>query len=57
MFQKKWRVKNEAFPKSVGDLWAMFWHHPWCLRASQKIKKVDQTSKKKNASQKLQNHI
>ena len=21
------------FSKSFGDLWAMFWHHPWCLRA------------------------
>ena len=24
----------------------MFWHHPWCLRAGQKFKKVDQKSKK-----------
>ena len=33
------RVKHELFPKSVGDLWAMFWHHPWCLWAGLKIKK------------------
>ena len=38
--QKGWRVKHEVFPKSFGDLWAMFWHHPWRLRASKKNKKV-----------------
>ena len=40
-----WRVKNEGFPKSFGDLWAMFWHHPWCLRAGQKIKKLTKNQK------------
>ena len=40
------RIKNEVFPKSFGDLWAMFWHHPWCLRAGLKFEKVGQKSKK-----------
>ena len=40
-----WSVKNVVFPKSFGDLWAMFWHHPRCLRAHQKIKKVNEKSK------------
>ena len=55
--KKKWKVKHDVFfPKSVGDLWAMFRHHPWCRRAGQKIKTVGQKSKK-GASQKLQNHL
>lgn len=39
--KKVWRVKNENFPRSFGDLWDMFWHHPWCLRGGLKIKKVE----------------
>ena len=38
--------ENEVFPKTFGDLWVMFWHHPWCLRPSKKNKQVDQTSRK-----------
>ena len=30
-------VENDFFPKSVGDVWAMFWHHRWCLRRGGKI--------------------
>ena len=45
--KKVWRVKNEAFPKSFGDLWGMFWHHPWCLGADENLKKVNQESKNK----------
>ena len=30
-------VENEVFPKSFGDLWAMCWHHPWCLRRGLKF--------------------
>ena len=55
--KKVWRVKNEVFPKSFGDLWAMFWHHPWCLRAGQKIKKVGQTSEKKCFSDAPESHL
>ena len=44
--KKVWRVKNEVFPKSFGDLWAMFWHHTWCLRAGLKFKKVNNKLKK-----------
>ena len=32
--------QKKAFPKSVGDLWAMFWHHPWCLRRGGQVWKV-----------------
>ena len=33
------------FPKSFGHLWAMFWHHPWCLRTGVNIIIVDEFSK------------
>ena len=46
MFQKSLEGQTLFFPKSFGGLWAMFWHHPWCLRASQKIKNVGPKSEK-----------
>ena len=30
-------VKNEVFPKSLGDLWAIIWHHRRCQRRGLKI--------------------
>ena len=30
-------VKNEVFPKSLGDLWAIIWHHRRCQRRDLKI--------------------
>ena len=44
--QKASRGEHLVFPTSFADLWGMFWHHPWCLGAGQKFKKVDQKSTK-----------
>ena len=40
MFQKSLGVENEVFPKSFGDVWAIIWHHPRCLRRGLKISKT-----------------
>ena len=28
----------EVFPKSFVDVWAMFWHHPWCQKTHHILK-------------------
>ena len=33
-------VENKFFPKSVGGLWAILWHHRRCLRRGGKILKI-----------------
>ena len=33
-------VKNEVFPKSLGDLWAIIWHHRRCLGRGLKFSKT-----------------
>jgi len=49
------------FSNSFGVLWAMFWHHPWCLRASQKHKKrrpqIKQIKCFSEASESLENSV
>ena len=39
-------LKNKVFPESVGDLWAIIWHHWRCLRRGGKIFKTCSLSKK-----------
>ena len=37
MFRTSLGVKNEVFPKSFGDVWAIIWHHRRCQRRGLKI--------------------
>ena len=55
--RKVWRVKNYVFPKSFWDLWAMFWHHPWCLRAGQQFKKLTKHQKIKCSSEAPESYL
>ena len=50
-FQKVVGVKNEVYPKSLRDLWAIIWHHRRCQRRGLKIylKKHKQKKRKKKS--------
>ncbi len=39
MLPKSFEGQTCFFPKSVGDLWAIIWHHRRCLRRGLKMKK------------------